>query len=220
MNYLSHYYFDQHDERPHYILGLILPDLIRTFNRERVHKQKVEIHWQKPIQNLQEGINKHHHIDELFHSSTFFKSHNKRVFQQLQDVKFEGVTKYTHFVSHVLIEMLLDRFLMQENEQLASTFYYKLNSTEKRNLVAYFNQFPAVKDNFEDFWKFIRRFCNSQFLIDYQEREGIVNRLNRVMQRITHQAFTPKDQVKLYGFVGEVEADLKLVYREIFEELK
>ncbi len=222
MNYLSHYYFDKEDERPHYILGLIFPDLIRTFNRNRVRKQVIEEHWEVEIQDLQEGVNKHHRIDKLFHSSEFFKTYNKKAFKQLQEIELEGITKYKHFVSHVLIEMLLDRLLLKEDLNTADAFYFKLNSIDKYVLGDYFNAFPYLyqkKMNFEYFWNFIQRFRSSEFLYDYQHNEGMILRLNGVMQRITKQTFTTADEVKLSLYIDGLEEELKGVYKGVFEAL-
>ncbi len=222
MNYLSHYYFDKDDKRPHYIFGLIFPDLMRTFNRGRVKEQIIKVDWGKPMQNLQEGINKHHRIDKLFHDSTFFKTSNKRFFKEVQALQLEGVTKYQHFVSHVLIEMILDRLLLLEDIQIGFTFYSKLNSIDKYFLNDYLTLFPYLyKDmHLENFWQFFRRFCDSQFLYDYQGNEGLIARLDEVMQRITKQAFTPHDRVKLNVFVDAMEEDLEKVYKEVFKELE
>ncbi|MEZ4883920.1 MAG: hypothetical protein R3E32_04200 [Chitinophagales bacterium] len=219
MNYLSHYYFDKDDDRPHYILGLILPDLVRTFNRERLQPQIIETHWDVPIRNLQEGVNKHHHIDKLFHSSNFFRTYNKKTFKQLQQIELEGITKYRHFISHVLIEMLLDRLLLKEDLNTAFTFYYKLNATDKLIFMNYFNHIPAVEGDLENLWLFFQRFCSSEFLYDYQNNEGLILRLGGVMQRITKQSFTATDKVKLSLFIDGLEGELKGVYKGIFEEL-
>lgn len=222
MNYLSHYYFDKDDKRPDYTFGLIFPDLMRTFNRGRVKEQIIEAGWEKQMQNLQEGINKHHRIDVLFHDSTFFKTSNKRFFKEVQDLQLEGVTKYQHFVSHVLIEMILDRLLLLEDSKIGFTFYSKLNSIEKHFLKDYLLLFPYLNKNMqlENFWQFFRRFCDSQFLYDYQSNEGLIARLDGVMQRITKQAFTAYDRIKLNVFVDAMEEDLGKVYKEVFEELE
>lgn len=222
MNYLSHYYFDKDDERPHYILGLIFPDLMRTFNRNRVRKQIIEESWDAEIQDLQEGINKHHRIDKLFHSSKFFKTYNKKAFKRLQQIELEGITKYKHFVSHVLIEMLLDRLILKEDLNTGFTFYFKLNAIDKYILSDYFNAFPYLyqkKMNFEYFWNFIQRFKNSEFLYDYQHNEGMILRLNGVMQRITNQNFTAKDCELLSDYIDGLEAELQGVYQGVFEQL-
>ncbi|MGB0930857.1 MAG: ACP phosphodiesterase [Chitinophagales bacterium] len=219
MNYLSHYYFDKDDDRPHYILGLILPDLVRTFNRERLHKQIVEEYWEAPIQALQQGVNKHHHIDQLFHSSQFFKTYNKKAFKELQQIELEGITKYKHFVSHVLIEMLLDRLLLKEDLNTGFTFYSKLNATKKFIFTDYFNHIPAIEGDLERLWSFFQRFCDMKFLFDYQHNEGMILRLNGVMQRITKQAFTVKDCEKLSVFIDGLEDELKEVYKGVFEDL-
>lgn len=214
MNYLSHYYFDKDDNRPHYILGLILPDLVRTFNRQRLHKQIIGEHWVAPIQALQEGVNKHHHIDKLFHGSKFFKTYNKKAFKELQEIELRGITKYKHFVSHVLIEMLLDRLLLKEDVNTGFTFYSKLNATDKYIFMDYFHHIPAIKGDLEELWDFFQRFCSLKFLFDYQHNDGMILRLNEVMKRITKQQFTVEDCEKLSGFIEGLEGELKMVWSD------
>lgn len=176
MNFLSHYFFHQ-KESYHFNFGLVLPDLVRHFSKTHLtllpqynHPHKNEIMF---------GSHYHFKGDKLFHQSDFFNRMTLLLKERL-DEKAQWPRKW--FLNHLLIEMTLDRALMEENPDLCHQFYKDLSMVENP-LIHSFLQDSGI-ENTADFIEKHQRFVNFPFIFDYLHNEKLINALGMVYKRV------------------------------------
>ena len=137
MNYLSHYYVANCPSNPNYTLGLLLPDFLRKQTKKfRLANEKIP-QLSTSSQYFHKGVLCHYKADELFHSSDFFKKHLTNIQEEWKAYEFENLHKYKFFLAHVLLEMMLDRILIQTNPRVCERFYKHLANINKKEYIAY-----------------------------------------------------------------------------------
>ena len=79
MNFLSHFYFDRETDNCYFILGTVLPDLLKNADKTIIiHPEKLT-HPNINVNSIIKGWNKHLEVDRYFHSSEFFLNPLARV---------------------------------------------------------------------------------------------------------------------------------------------
>lgn len=128
MNYLGHYVFNHHvcgiAVEPHFVVGVMLPDLWPRFSRKR------RIRWKAvrdaaprdpEASQLRAGLLNHVAADQRFHTLPSFV----RWLREIRDsVEPDGVPlTVIEFLSHIAIELVLDQRLVREDPSVAENFY-------------------------------------------------------------------------------------------------
>lgn len=175
MNFFGHYFLDHKINNPIHNFGLLTPDLLRNFtpseyDKKLIHKKLLNKDWEN-------GIQLHFQRDKNFHTSIFFDlvynachEFTKSKFQEAQIPRF-------WFALHVLIEMVLDKVLIQQDENKLDQFYEQLTICipEIPDLLKQVNH-----SNTKLFLDKYQRFLDSKYLYKYLESEGIAYGLNRI----------------------------------------
>ena len=130
MNFLSHYYLLPEKDNADNVLGNLLPDLMRGFTK--IYKQEI-----KPNPVLQgsailDGINYHLLTDAIFHEEDFFLKNCDAIKDNLNQKSIAPSRNF--IVAHVMVELLIDQYLMEQEPSLADNFYESLNICSQNNL--------------------------------------------------------------------------------------
>ncbi len=176
MNFLAHYYFDK-TESVYYNVGLVLPDLNRNFCKGNLQLNKP---FEKQILNdIQQGCIKHIAKDKIFHQSIFFKETQKQV-SQLIDHQSRWPRKW--FLNHILVEIMLDRALMDKFPLLCHQFYNDLEQAETIHLEEFLKH-SGIEDYQEFGHKYVK-FNEYKFIFNYLHNEKLIIALSKIYQKV------------------------------------
>jgi hypothetical protein len=221
MNYLAHYYLDHTDPRPHFTLGLVLPDLVRNFQKQ-YRLNPLHLTDAKPADemlHLNQGVHRHFHADKVFHTSTFFDQQNSELKRKLYAAGFESINKYIYFVAHVLLEMVIDRVLIQQHPLLCFNFYDALEKTDKLVIGNYLQiSGKFTNEHSEQFLLYFSQFCKSQYLFHYRHNDGLLYGLERMYQRYVPGVFSVADKEKLVVIIEQTEESIAPLLTILFAE--
>lgn len=176
MNFLSHYYFYRKDN-PYYNTGLVLPDLVKAFCKNRLHP--AESYVRPDFNQLGRGCRTHLESDSLFHNSEFFRNVNEYIGTLLNE---SGKWPRKWFLNHLLTEILLDRVLMDSEPELCPEFYHQLSLTDTRQIELFLNL--SSVPNPQQYTSGFKKFMELRFMFDYQHNEKIILALTRVYARL------------------------------------
>jgi hypothetical protein len=168
--------------------------------------------------HLVEGIRKHHLADSIFHSSPFFISHTQAIRKIFEANNFSQPGTRLFFVAHIFLEFILDRIIMQQNEDLAKHFYADIDMVENALLQPFFIRTETEASNF---FYFLENFRKHRYLYAYLETESLFYSLNRTLQRAQQQPFP--ETLLLQSFsevIFQTENLLKPVYENFFSEMR
>ncbi len=204
MNFLSHYYFDHHRNDSHWILGTVLPDLLKNGQKEiHLHPGKVpgQFEGDPTSRSMLMGWNRHLEVDRHFHSSPFFLGEMAVLKSMILPV-VNGSPVRPSFLAHIGVELVLDHLLITHGIIHLESFYKHLDQVDKEAIIRFLQKSHAA--DYRPFLHYFDRFKSSRYLFSYQQLENIAYALNRICMRLWAQPFTETqtralaDQLQLY----------------------
>lgn len=172
MNYLSHYYFDRDEDNKYYNIGLILPDLARShIAKLRINPYKNITFTTKEISSMNDGCNKHFASDRKFHNWMTFVELTNKATDMIRESGDKDINR-DYFITHIMVEILLDKILLDKNPSLADDFYAMIDSVEM-DWILKFMRYAGLQD--DELWKGQhRRFMKAGFLKSYTSIENVI----------------------------------------------
>lgn len=201
MNYLSHGFRFLKD--PYFLLGTAIPDMMNVVNRKckvrSKHAEPFLEHKDPRARSLAAGIIQHHFDDRWFHQARAFNelcleftvscrdilSQEKKL---LASIDLEQSQQHTRdglragFLGHILVELLMDAELLFEDPTLGDAYYRQLAKTDfqfAEKIIDEIGTQSAI-----GIARLLPLFLKERFLLDYSTDQGLLYRLNRVMERV------------------------------------
>jgi hypothetical protein len=209
MHFLSHYYVDRNQNNPYFVLGALLPDITphftKTYNSKIRYKE-----WERPepSESVHRGVLRHFELDAVFHSSLVFRESCTFATDCLLKSGLDRETYRFWFLSHIVIEVLLDRQLILDNPGLVEEYYQVLSSVDINKLDAYFNFFASEEEKNKILTNFIR-FLDVKFLQYLKTMDGAVEGIVRTILKATGVTFTDIDREKLLAGLHNIEDGMR-----------
>ena len=172
MNYLSHYYFDRDEDNKYFNIGLILPDLARShIAKLRINPYKNITFTTKEIASMNDGCNKHFASDRKFHNWMTFVELTNKATDMIRESGDKDINR-DYFITHIMVEILLDKILLDQNPTLTDDFYAMIDSVEM-DWILKFMRYAGLQD--DELWKGQhKRFMKAAFLKSYTSVENVV----------------------------------------------
>jgi len=215
VNYLSHYYIDRHNPDPEFVLGLMMPDLIRGFDPEKklkyVNIKKVEV--SKDFMDVHSGVMKHHLVDAYFHNSDYFKNNCKLIEKVIKRYPIAAANRYQHFLSHILLEMLIDRYLIIDHPAIVNEFYSIIEKADNEKINEYF-EFIGLSEISKPFTSFLRKFVELRFLANYTDNNLFIKALIGVYKKVGLSLNLNHNE--LNNILLDLKTELMPTYKSIF----
>ncbi len=221
MNYLSHFYCEYPEDRPYYVLGLILPDLVRELEPRKIRFVPSEL-VNPPnslADDLSQGIIRHLEVDGAFHNSAFFHRNVERIRDWLLEFQYVSIPSRLPVFAHVLLELMLDRTLIKRNRQAMEQFYHLLEQVEEEPLVEYFAHYPILSRP-RAVYQRVRHFCRDRFLYRYPDNAMMLYALNVLNQKVGQSVIAAEDEQRLLVTIERTENLLDTDDLAIFNQLR
>ena len=185
MNFLSHYHIQSIPDNNEYSIGVTLPDILSLYQNPKPISSKIitEIADKQNISPQESrlvcGMNAHYQADRIFHTSPWFTNSMQSVCSLYTDVFNKHLPQS---LSHILVEILLDKFLIENNPEIISKFY---DQYQKFNIKTAHSLFErcAVYDK-SLFEKSLTRFKNLRYIENYRTDSGIAVTLKNISARL------------------------------------
>ena len=209
MHFLSHYYVDRSKSNPLFVLGALLPDIAphftKTYNSKIRYKE-----WDiaEPLASIHSGVLRHFELDAIFHSSLVFKESCQFAGQRMAEQGLDREKYRFWFLSHITIELMLDRILILDQPDLVNQYYKVLNSVDINKLSAYFNFIGIDEEKTKILTNFMR-FLEIRFLQYFDTIDGVAEGIVRTALRATGVVFTPDDRDRLVAALHNIENDMR-----------
>ncbi|SMO78856.1 ACP phosphodiesterase [Solitalea koreensis] len=220
MNFLSHFYFDQQSADPNFVLGLVLPDLAKNFDKTwNIHPHLVEdqLLKNKKLKSVYLGWQRHLLVDKLFHSSPFFEEKTAEL-KKLITPLMEDSPVRPFILAHIALELLLDNLLIDTEKVEVADFYRNLESADRDNIV----QFLAINsiEQPQTFFNFFDKFNEHKYLYSYTDLDKLVYALNRICYRIWKSDFSEEATIHLQKTLNQYKNTLKPDFMSIFKNIQ
>ena len=216
MNFLSHFYFDRYSTDCYFILGTVLPDLLKNADKNIVlHPEKLH-HPNPKVNSIVGGWNKHLNVDRYFHSSDFFLTHSHQL-KKLLVPAIEGSPVKPFFLGHIGIELILDNLLLTTGKITVEDFYDHLKGCDTDTIQNFLNM--ADLEDTDRFFRFFEGFKRDQYLHTYSETGHIAYALKRICMRIWQNPFSSQHEEQMNQVLIAYRELLLPHFMSIFHEI-
>lgn len=184
MNYLAHGY--RFLDRPRFMAGTALPDWLGAADRRsRLRRNAI----QDIPGDLAAGVRRHMDDDDWFHRTEAFQRSESDLTALVRAAHRDEPRQRAWFFGHILVEMLLDAWLMQEQPALIDAYYDALGVIDAPALVE--EATPWLSRPPERLAWFIDLFRETRFLEGYRTDAELLDRLNGVARRVGLPRLSP-----------------------------
>jgi hypothetical protein len=217
MNYLSHFYFEKGTLDPYQILGVALPDLYKGAERgKNIHPKPCPPefqHLKKEWDGINKGWARHVLLDHVFHNEPYFEQNMAYLTDLLRKVPFENKYVKPHFISHVMLELILDGVILRKGEVDPQKFYDQLNRINPE-IVASFLAAAGLK-NTPRFLAFFEKFKEYKYVFSYEDSSKLYFALNRIFGRLWESDFED-NKMAIIGVIDQGFAHISKNYSQIY----
>lgn len=186
MNYFAHGH--RLLDEPYALAGTALPDWLGAadrrarLRRDRIGPDGFGQGGDPRARALARGIARHYEDDAWFHATEAFQRTASEATRLLREASPDDPRFRAWFLGHVLVEMLLDRFLIAEDPRRLGTYYDALDEVDARWLEMTIS--PWLTRAPRDLQRSIGLFRRTRFMFGYLDDDGLADRLARLARRV------------------------------------
>ncbi len=222
MNFLSHYYLHLDKKDNYYTVGLTMPDVLGFLStRIRITANFLKSNYAKEknnnIKSFISGMYVHILIDRWFHSLGFFKE-NIFFIQDFFRKYNKNESELSDFYSHIILEILIDRFLLIKYPTIVDDFYISYKNFNFNEVLELFSGFSDFDPS--EFLSFAIGIANSSFLREYVDDDSIMSILKRVSNRINIPFELKVNKNIFAGFINNIYIKLEPSIKELLKNAK
>lgn len=201
-------------------LGAVLPDLMGLHHRKarawRLNETQGSAPQNSVTRDILAGVAFHYAVDQHFHRAGLFSQSASRLIEVLKKASAApGLKRF--FPAHILSELFFDHLLIQADPTLTGSLKKALGSEAGSSLAQVAAWHPVVeRARFEEFLDIIR---TGGFMDDYEQIDGILRRMNRILRRFRQRPFEAAEEEALQGYfarwTGQTRAPLHSFMKEM-----
>ena len=196
MNYFAHGM--RFVDRPYFMAGTALPDLLSVVDRRVRLKMKNVVPLTQDESSIHaeiaSGIKQHLDDDHWFHSTQGFLEVSTDLSILFRNIFANDEYARVGFLGHIVTELLLDGVLIQQNPTLIDQYYEAFNQIDPQEIEAATNRMATQQTDQLKRW--LVRFHKEGFLRDYLVPQRMLVRLNQVMKRVKLQPL-PEETISI-----------------------
>ena len=195
--------------------GLGIPDLTTGFSKayNSVIKNSV-LPNNEFLQQIQSGIKSHYEADKMFHNSPIFMTLATQTTQSFLNAGLSRERLRLSVIAHVAVELMIDRQILIENEQVAHDYYAHIDGVNEDLISVYFDTLSLhnEKQNFLSRFQFFRQ---RRFIYLFKDAENIVTGLGRIYQSVTKVGFSDQEKAMFLNALNNIDSTIRYSWKEI-----
>ena len=181
MNYFAHGHTLVDD--PWALAGAALPDWLAASDRGcRLRRERIVVNGDPRAAALARGIVRHLDDDRWFHSTEAFLRAEAEMRTLLRDAQGDAPHARTWFFAHVLVEMLLDRFLIERDPARLDAYYDAVDAVEVDALPGMIDAWTVGEP--ERLTRYVDAFRRWRYLYGYLDDDALFERLGGLARRV------------------------------------
>jgi hypothetical protein len=184
MNYLAHAI--RFLDRPNFVAGTAVPDWLSVVDRQVRMRPKLLEPWidhaDSQRADIAAGIQQHLCDDAWFHATRGFAEVTGELGRLFREAVGSDDGFRCGFLGHIVTEMLIDAVLIDDRPDVLAEYYGVLGRVDPQAVEATVNEISPTPTR--RLAAFIRLFHQERILVDYQDSQRLLMRLNQVQRRV------------------------------------
>lgn len=223
MNFVAHFFLDRDNESPHFAIGAATPDLLSIYNPElRIKQAQIpaieSMELDAAGMDLLAGIERHFEADRIFHSSPLFARETGEISRALSAQFADGEVPRKYFIAHVLLELVLDKVLIEQFPNLLDQYYRHFEAAAPF-LGVQADTGQICRRPLPNYDHFLQKFLENRYLYQYSRWDHIAYVLGRILRRVTIEERAFIEDPRFLAVVMDLESDLRGNYQGFFDEI-
>jgi len=223
MNLVAHFYLDRDLVNSYFTVGAATPDLLSIYNSSlRIKARHLRLLSEEDLGKITppflDGLNRHFFADGIFHTSPTFHASTKRISTMLEEYFPDLEVKRKFFVGHILLELLLDKVLINLNPGILESYYGHFEALQPFRDIQRSIEI-AVGHPVPNYETYLTKFLRKKWLYAYADAEHIAWILKRILRRVrirnTHYLTSPNFFKLMQDFEEELTEYHELFFTEI-----
>ncbi|MBI3725631.1 hypothetical protein HY251_17015, partial [bacterium] len=192
---------------PELVLGCALPDLLGAFDRRapRLAGEAARALEEAGAREVARGVRAHHVADACFHDLPAFRDGCLALRGIAARLVARGERVRGFFLSHLLLEVLLDATLLEREPALVGRFYEELGRADVAGAARKASSAAGTPRDARAFASYFQGFVEARFLEGYGTDEGAALRVARVLAR-ARQPLSPSGEALLRDEIAPARA--------------
>lgn len=218
MNFLSHAIVLGDETRALTFVGAALPDLWPHMSARPLPKlvlDRLRAEGEPDGLALARGIAHHMQADAAFHRHPSFLERVNVTAARIEP--FLALPKWSALVAHVLVEMLLDRWLIERDAGLVDRYYGHFEADTRVRAAELASAEDAMRSELA---AMLERFQDLRFLADYTDFERLVWRLSRALRRADHAIIAEERLEGLAREASRLHTELTAGSGELLDDVR
>ncbi|MFY0672839.1 MAG: hypothetical protein JXQ87_05520 [Bacteroidia bacterium] len=213
MNFISHFYCHGGLSNE-FNFGLLFPDFLGIVDRRYKLNQFLS-DYSGGNSEFVLGVKHHQLADELWHYGDYFNQKTEAIKNVLKIHNMVDRPFRPFFMTHVMLELLLDRTIVRQEQEVAISLYESLEKIESKFLDELFND-RVLSSRFRGFFE---NFTENRYTLSYAYNEKFIYALNRLFERVKHPAIELQETDSFVLQLDEIiSKDYKIPLQEISNE--
>lgn len=212
MNFLSHYYHETPVSDPYFVAGVIMPDLLSNYSKRfgrkvRLNPAKLMDGKSEYAASLSAGIRQHYFVDAFFHDSPYFDEMTSLIEQKIKAVDFQCFERRLFAFSHVFLELMMDRAILVQDQQICHDLYDCLAQVHLPELESFFRD-QQLHEDAAGLASHLDVFTGKRFLYHYADDQRLLMILDALNSSFGNPAFSAGDKYQLTHIIHDLETTL------------
>lgn len=169
--------------------GTCLPDWLGMVNRRvRVRRPQVQAFLKETDDHddriaVAQGIARHLQDDDSFHNAIPFLETCNSISTLMREHCPDSTGHRSAFVGHIMTELLLDASIETDQPGTLDRYYQAIERVPSHLLESTVNAIASTP--IVDLARFMDKYLSSRFLFDYLTDDGLLHRMNGILQRVS-----------------------------------
>jgi len=214
MNFLSHFYVHSRDSHE-FNFGLLFPDFLGIVNRNYKLRQ-FQSDYDGLSKEFEQGIQYHLRADHYWHDCDFFLEKSELIKTVLERFSFNEKPYRPFFMTHVGLEILLDRHIVLNDYEVCNHMYDSLEAVPTDFIRGLFKDSTEA----ERMLQFFANFTAHRYVFSYANNEMFIYALNRLFSRVKHPNLSFSSDKNRDKFVSQLDEVINEDYKSILETIR
>lgn len=192
-------------------------DFNKTMKRPLLYNPNDD--WSLFTQTVRQGVERHIEVDSIFHNSAFFQENVQLLSQQLDTQKVPSFQYRTYFLSHIILELIIDRLLIEHFPHFLVDFYQQLNAITRKDIELFWRETRAGAE-MQAFLTILERFINEGYLWYYRDDDMLNRAIIRTYSRLKEVVPQEQEQLHLKTVTEALQSRLSDQFLGLFDHIQ
>ena len=186
-----------------------MPDILSNYSARageivKLFPAKIDDSGPEAIRSLSDGVKKHYIVDGYFHESGYFKTNTSMISDHFRSLPYSTFKKRLYAISHVFLEIMLDRAILVEQKPVCDYLYQLLDNVDMKMIERLIGKNTNAKNPVSVAGHF-ERFRGLKFIYDYLDDVRFASMIENLAIRMGNPSMSSADKTLFRTTIYDIQ---------------